>query len=476
MISHKYKIILSFLLFNIIFLFGNNLYIPEYYSSLFTVPSHFSSQLFLSESQKTTLTSRTKLNYIYFQRDTSTTIHNHFNWTNQESYTTRIKINNYSFNLRSGLGTNQKHFEYYTEPSRFKFITKNYYSFLELIFPLFNNTIALQTGLGTKQFTNDKTKLSNKFGLIINPSQNLSLKLARAKDNSSSYLSWKYPDSSHKVIFPRQYTHYDFDLSFKFLKHFQLKASKKISITQPGKKVEYSSLNLRQKGKSHQDNYEITLDLGNPLLKTEYFRYDHSSQADFYSNEHQFGSINNIELKHRKIKLKLIYKYKSQQFTSWLNLGKIDFKTSGHIESWPITSAWIDLLGLRSNVDLDYSLDFGRLGLKYNHNYQSNSVNLGLIYESLFPTGQTKTWQPVIFNIGVQNLQINELPIIRQDGIYCHLGWKKTLTNSLKMKIKLNQYFPVFSKFHKKQKTEQKEFSTFRFGGSTHSLDLIYTF
>ncbi len=159
--------------------------------------------------------------------------------------------------------------------------------------------------------------------------------------------------------------------------------------------------------------------------------------------------------------------------------GQGHFNNRGHIESWPFTTTWIDLLGLRYNFKSNIKYRFKRFHIKYKFYKGDWTISANASYEILKPSGETRTWEPLFLVFGIQNLKIYDLSYTSLDGIYLGLKLSKRFGNIFQINYQVSQYIPIESKQYSENGRGNKAFSDNQrsvYGGGKHQVYFSFCF
>ena len=153
----------------------------------------------------------------------------------------------------------------------------------------------------------------------------------------------------------------------------------------------------------------------------------------------------------------------------------------GHVESWPFTPTWIDLLGVRYNFRSNLAYNLFRIGTNYKYVTSSWQIHVKTSFERMIPGGEARTWQPEVLVFGVQNLNIHTLSAESRDGIYLGLHLRKSFGKIFQLAYEIHQYVPLEFNYRSgtanNSEIEKNDDLLKRsvYGGGKHKVYLIVT-
>ena len=183
------------------------------------------------------------------------------------------------------------------------------------------------------------------------------------------------------------------------------------------------------------------------------FKYN-SHQSDisghFYKLKQSFGKFTKSDDFGELFCPGISYIFNQHTWRFNFTWGKGYLANRGHIETWPFTSTWIDLLGLRYNYNSRIEYNFNRYILSYKFKKLDWIFTLHSSYEILAPFGDTRTWEPEFLVFGIKNLKTYNFIYANQKGMYFMLDILKTFSDSINMQYQFSQYIPIKSVKDKK--------------------------
>jgi hypothetical protein len=206
-----------------------------------------------------------------------------------------------------------------------------------------------------------------------------------------------------------------------------------------------------------------------------YRNWQSDTDGYFYEQKQVFGKFTKRDEFSEAFTLEFMRFWPHQHSVINLEWGKGEMGARGYVESWPFTPTWIDLMGLRYNLDSGLSYRFVRFGGCYAYTARTWQADFYLSIERILPTGKAKTWEPEIIGIGITNLTVYKLSDKTRDGIYLGIQLNKMFGSGLQISYRFNQYIPV--DFSGKSQGGGKKVGISpikkQYGGGRHVLDFI---
>lgn len=220
--------------------------------------------------------------------------------------------------------------------------------------------------------------------------------------------------------------------------------------------------------------------LENISFKFKYIRQNMDLSGRFYYQNISFGKITEFYYLDESFLAGMDFKRKSGSIFTNFSWGKGKFNFRGHVESWPFTSIWIDLIGLRYYFKSNLGYYFKRLELGYRYNQSKFFADFILNFERLNPDGKSKSWEPQFLVFGQKNVKNYEVNLLRQDGVYLTVNAGKTLKR-ITLSYQFTQYIPLWSKKKSSEKvtpssTEKEKPQRSIYGGGRHVINFIFSF
>jgi hypothetical protein len=163
----------------------------------------------------------------------------------------------------------------------------------------------------------------------------------------------------------------------------------------------------------------------------------------FYESQESFGKLTALNDSARVMTSQATFKLNSHTWRAAFSWGDGAFSGRGHIESWPFTSTWIDLLGARYYFKANMEYRLKRFEASYQWVRQDWHAQLALCAERFHPLGEIRGWEPLFLVFGQRNLKVNSLSATRQDGIYLAVTLAKNFGKLISVYYEFNQYVPV---------------------------------
>ncbi len=204
-----------------------------------------------------------------------------------------------------------------------------------------------------------------------------------------------------------------------------------------------------------------------------YRNWQSDTDGYFYDQEQVFGKFTKRDEFSETFSLEFQYSWSNQRSGIHLDWGKGELAARGHVESWPFTPTWVDLMGLRYNLDSELTYRFIRGGGSYTYYAPTWQASLDLCGERILPMGVARTWEPEIIGIGIKNLTIYELSSKKRDGIYLGINLGKKFWQFIHVSYQFNQYIPVDLSKVGKGKGGGVSAGKKEYGGGRHLVEFI---
>lgn len=228
-------------------------------------------------------------------------------------------------------------------------------------------------------------------------------------------------------------------------------------------------------------NYQVGVNLNRWGTFSFYHRQDYlNSQGYFYQNDQLFGIMTRGDLfislfditwenpKRNARNLKFLYR--NMIVRGYLR---------GHIEFWPFTSFFIDLLGLRRYYRGEIQADVqGLQGMMRGIPIGPFKIDAGLSLWYIEPSGWFSHWQPVFLVFGKMDEQTTVLDISKAwiGGVTLAISYKNP---SWELFLSARQFFPIHIKREPIPEIEPlppEEEKKGGYGGGFFNLSLRYFF
>ncbi len=214
-------------------------------------------------------------------------------------------------------------------------------------------------------------------------------------------------------------------------------------------------------------------------LNLHYYNRNHNISGYFFDSFQKFGKLTEQKNHSELYQSEFVYRTTSHAFGMSFGWAKGMMSNNGHVESWPFTPTWIDLLGVRYNFRSRLSYELFRIGTSYRYVTSNWQIYFDTSFERINPGGEARTWEPEILVFGVQNMNVHTLSTKPRDGIYLGLHLGKSFGNLFQLAYEFHQYVPlefeITSGSNKNLVMEENDELLNRsiYGGGKHKLYLI---
>ncbi len=198
----------------------------------------------------------------------------------------------------------------------------------------------------------------------------------------------------------------------------------------------------------------------------------------FYEQKISFGKITQFSQFYESFSPEITVRKDRSEFLANFSWGKGLLKGRGHIETWPFSDTWTDLLGLRYYSNSQAGYRFKRVGLGYHYAISGFDAGGRVVFEHLATQGDLRTWEPEFLVFGQKNLKKYLLDISEQDGFYLRLNLSKSI-QKFRISYGFSQYIPLRSEYRPGEDTETTGGSSADrsvYGGGRHNLQLTIDF
>lgn len=164
----------------------------------------------------------------------------------------------------------------------------------------------------------------------------------------------------------------------------------------------------------------------------------------FYEQKISFGKVTQFSQFYESFSPEISVITENSEFTANFSWGKGLLKGRGHVETWPFSDTWTDLLGLRYYTNSQAGYHFKRVGLGYLYKKSDFDAGYRMDFEHLTTEGNLKTWEPEFLVFGQKNLNKYLLDISEQDGVYLQVNFAKSI-HKFQITYGFSQYIPLRS-------------------------------
>jgi hypothetical protein len=341
---------------------------------------------------------------------------------------------------------------------------------------IWQNHVVIRSAGGRKK-SGDKSHYPWNIGFYFNPTQSITLLYHHYND----YFQWKYNftwDDSPIILVADEYSKLDqFGISYRLIPALILKAGMQNNYINKNRTISENQTTLLPMGTQYQRNISVEyFPRKNLSMIIQYFGRENSISGHFYDSFQIFGKLNEQMDKSKIYRSEIFYRWDSQSLGVNFEWGNGNISYRGHLESWPFTPTWIDLLGIRYNFRSFLSYHLYRIGARYRYKREHWHFYFDTAFERMQPGGEAKTWEPQILVFGIQNLNVYSLKEENRDGIYLGMQIGKSFERGLELSYQFQQYIPV--EFTKSQESGTSAGSTNRrvYGGGKHYLRFSFAF
>jgi len=341
---------------------------------------------------------------------------------------------------------------------------------------IWQDHVVIRSGVGRKK-SGDKSYYPWNIGLYFNPTESITLLYHHYDD----YFRWEYNftrEESPIILIADEYSQLDqFGISYRLIPPLLLKAGMQNNYINKNRTISEKQMTLMPMGTQYQRNIAVEyFPWQNLSMLIQYFDRENSISGYFYDSFQIFGKLNEQMDKSKIYRSEIFYRWDSQSLGLNVEWGNGDISYRGHLESWPFTPTWIDLLGIRYNFRSFLSYHLYRIGIRYRYKMEHWHFYFDTVFERMQPGGEAKTWEPQILVFGVQNLNVYSLKEEKRDGIYLGMQIGKSFGGGLHLSYQFQQYIPI--EFTKSQDSGTSAGSTDRrvYGGGKHYLRFNFSF
>jgi hypothetical protein len=395
---------------------------------------------------------------------------------------TSLRLNNQIFVFGAEYGISQKEINYDLTESQSFHVRNGYkeYRFF-LATSLLKDYLHLRGGLGRKILDRIEFYPWN-FGVTFQPAKSISLTYQRFED----FFRWEYhfcSENPEVLLLADEYSQLDeFQMQIKLISELTIAATMQNNYINKDRTADVPGTILIPIGTHYQRNIMINFFPENDLnVNLHYYNRNHNIFGYFFDSFQKFGKLTEQKDHSDLYQSEFVYRTNSHAFGMSFGWAKGMMSNNGHVESWPFTPTWIDLLGVRYNFRSRLSYDLFRIGASYRYVTSNWQIYFDTSFERINPGGEAKTWEPEVLVFGVQNLNVHTLSTKPRDGIYLGLHLGKSFGNLFQIAYEFHQYVPlefeITSGSNKNSGMEEKDELLDRsiYGGGKHKLYLILT-
>jgi len=340
---------------------------------------------------------------------------------------------------------------------------------------IWKNHLVFRTGIGRKN-SGDKPYYPWNIGVSFHPTESITLLYHHYDD----YFRWEYNfnlEDPPIFLIANEFSQLDqFGLSCRLIPSLLFKAGMQNNYINKNRTISDKQTTLVPLGTQYQRNIAVEyFPLQNLSIIIQYYDRKNSISGYFYDSFQIFGKLTEQLDKSKIYRSEILYRWDSHSLGLNVEWGNGDISYRGHLESWPFTPTWIDLLGIRYNFRSFLSYHLYRIGASYRYKKADWHFYFDTAFERMEPGGEAKTWEPQILVFGVQNLNVYSLAKENRDGVYLGLQVGKSFGEGLQLAYQFQQYIPI--EFTKSQASGPSVGSTDLkvYGGGKHYLRFNFT-
>ncbi len=318
------------------------------------------------------------------------------------------------------------------------------------------------------------------FCVTFQPAKSISLTYQRFED----FFRWEYhfrSENPEVLLLADEYSQLDeFQMQIKLISELTIAATMQNNYINKDRSADVPGTILIPIGTHYQRSIMINFFPENDLnLNLHYYNRNHNISGYFFDSFQKFGKLTEQKDHSELYQSEFVYRTTYHAFGMSFGWAKGMMSNNGHVESWPFTPTWIDLLGVRYNFRSRLSYKLFRIGTSYKYVTSNWQIYFDTSFERINPGGEAKTWEPEILVFGVQNLKVYTLSTKPRDGIYLGLHLGKSFGNLFQLAYEFHQYVPLefenTSGSNKIPGMEEKDELLDRsiYGGGKHKLYLI---
>jgi hypothetical protein len=340
---------------------------------------------------------------------------------------------------------------------------------------IWQDHIVIRSAVGRKN-SGDKSYYPWNIGLYFSPTESITLRYHHYDD----YFRWEYNFNLKDppiLLIANEYSQLDqFDISYKIIAPLFLKAGMQNNYINKNRTISEKQTTLIPMGTQYQRNIAVEyFPRQNLSMIIQYYDRKNSLSGYFYDSFQIFGKLTEQMDISKIYRSEILYWWDSQSLGLNVEWGNGEISYRGHLESWPFTPTWIDLLGIRYNFRSFLSYHLYRIGARYRYKKAHWHFYFDTAFERMQPGGEAKTWEPQILVFGIQNLNVYSLTKENRDGIYLGIQIGRSFGGGLKLSYQFQQYIPI--EFSKSQASGPSVGSTDLkvYGGGKHYLHFNFT-
>jgi hypothetical protein len=398
-----------------------------------------------SESTVKNLSFSSKLTFNDFYRERYGGLDRNISYFQQRNtLQTSLRFNNQILVFGAEFGITQKEMNYDIAESQSIHVRNGYkeYRFF-LAMSLLKNYLQVRGGLG-KKILDRKEFYPWNFGVTFQPTKSMSLSYHRFED----FFRWEYNfviDNPEVLLLADEYSQLDeYQLQLNLFSELTLTATMQNNYINKDRTADAPGTILIPVGTHYQRNMMINIFPESQFnINLGYYNRSHDLSGNFFDSFQKFGKL--TEQKDYSELYQSEFFYRTRFHTFGLSFGWSEgmMSNNGHVESWPFTPTWIDLLGVRYNFRSHLAYDVYRIGTSYKYVTSTWQIQFNTSFERIIPGGEAKTWQPEVLVFGVQNLKVHTLSDKSRNGIYLGLHLKKSFGKIFQLAYEIHQYVPL---------------------------------
>ena len=366
---------------------------------------------------------------------------------NRTTLRTSLILNNQVFFVGAEFGMSQKEMNYdLTESQSFRMRNayKEYRFFLST--SIFYDYLKVSGGLGRKILENKEFNPWN-LGVTFEPGNAISLSYRRFED----LFRWEYHfvfETPEVLLIADEYSQLDeFQVKINLIPELTLSAAMQNNYINKDRTADTPGTILIPGGTHYQRNIKINFFPQKQFsLNLSYYKRRNNISGYFFDSFQTFGKITEQKDHSELYESEIVYRTNFNRITFNLGWSNGMISNNGHIESWPFTPTWIDLLGVRYNFRSHLSYDLLRIGASYRYINSEWQIDVNTSFERIRPGGEARTWKPEILVFGVRDLNVNTLAPDSRDGVYIGVQVSKSFGEIFKLAYEIHQYVPL--QFH----------------------------
>lgn len=465
---------------------NNTDYISDWYyiffsqNDLISLTKHFHlNYKNINEKEKIILNSSFSFNDFYREKSENLNRNAHY-WQQFNELTIPVYIlgQNLSINAYSQFVSKQIDYDI-NSLENFEITHNSKKYFISLSAPIWKDYISLLTGIGTR-IQNGESKINYQLGIQFSLNNENVITFLRYTD----FFIWKYeigfqnPVIKLNVLENTQMN--ELNLRLQLIPNLSLAGLMQNNYINKDQKIDNKKTTYLPTGIWYRRQMKVNY----VYRKSWMFGFKYNNRESnllgyFYERKQSFGKITISNDFSEMYNPGISYTFNQHTLGINFTWGKGYLANRGHIESWPFTSTWVDLLGLRYNFNSRIDFKLKRYGIKYKFKKTDWTLALHSSYELLNPSGETRTWEPEFLVFGIKNLKIYDVEHLFQSGLYLSVNFSKEFGEHVDIFYSFSQYIPIKSKISgqaEQRLTMDREKTGNVYGGGKHQIKFAFYF